>query len=375
MRVIGLMSGTSLDGIDAAVIDISGSAEAPAWSLIAFDGSTYTTEQREAIHDAITRGTAEALCRLHADLGEWLADAALRARALAGGGVDLIGSHGQTVWHIPPTAQRRGATLQIGCAATIAERTGVPVVSDFRSRDVAASGQGAPLVPWADRWLFSHATRARVLVNIGGMANLTWVPPRSESGDVLAFDTGPGNALIDAAISIATDGRATYDDSGAMAAQSSPDDALLDELLRDSFFQTPPPRSTGREVFGRPMVEQLLGSVDRVTRAQSMVSTFTELTARTIADGITHWVKPRRVDEVIVTGGGARNATLMRRLAALLAPVPVITGDAAGINGDAKEAIVFAALAWAHVERIPGNMPSATGARGPRVLGSYTPGA
>jgi anhydro-N-acetylmuramic acid kinase len=379
MLTVGLMSGTSLDGIDAALVEFSGTVETPTWRLRGFLEVPYSPQQRAAIHDGITGGGAEVLCRLHADMGEWFADAVLRLCAEQGvavGDVDVIGSHGQTMWHEPPGPAGRGATLQIGCPATIAERTGVPVVSDFRSRDMAAGGEGAPLVPWVDRLLFSHEARCRVLQNIGGMANLTWLPPRGAAQTVLAFDTGPGNALIDAATELATQGALTYDIDGAWAASAAPDDALLDNLLAHPFFQRDPPKSTGREVFGRPFVEQLAARVRPTGTADwaRLISTLTELTARSIADGIRRWVLPRGIDEVIVTGGGALNPVLVERIRGLL-PVPVTVDEAAlGIRAAAKEALAFAALAWAHTLREPGNVPEATGAAGPRVLGSYTPG-
>ncbi|HEX6694212.1 MAG TPA: anhydro-N-acetylmuramic acid kinase [Longimicrobiales bacterium] len=373
MRVIGLMSGTSLDGIDAALIDIDGDASAADWHLVAFREQPYSASRRAAIHDAITHGSAEELCRLHADLGEWFADAARGVADMAGvdlATVDVIGSHGQTVWHIPPAGGRRGATLQLGCPATIAELTGVSVVSDFRARDVAAGGHGAPLVPWADRLLFSSDAHPRVLLNLGGMANLSWVPRRGADEDVVAFDTGPGNALIDAAVELATDGRLSYDEDGRMAAAGEVDERIVTELLAHPFFAAAPPRSTGREIFGRDYVAALAG---RASDPASLVAALTELTARSISDAFNRWIRPRAVGEVIVTGGGVRNRTLMRRLGELLAPVPVRSGDDAGVPRDAKEAIVFAALAWAHIRGITGNVPSATGARGPRVLGSHTP--
>ncbi|HEX7119250.1 MAG TPA: anhydro-N-acetylmuramic acid kinase [Longimicrobiales bacterium] len=381
MRVIGLMSGTSLDGVDAALVEFDGDVpESLRWSLEAFLTVPYDDVRRDRIHRAILDGNAALLCRLHADLGEWFADAALRLCEEAGiapGSVDVIGSHGQTVWHEPPTPDRRGATLQLGDAATIAERTGIAVVSDFRTRDVAAGGEGAPLVPWADRVLFAVPERSRVLQNIGGMANLTWIPPRGDPAPLLAFDTGPGNALIDAAVTLATGGRETYDRGGAWARRGTVRDELLAELLAHPFFDRPPPKSTGREVFGRPFVEALA----RRERPEDddawadLVATLTALTAESIAGAIRRWVAPRRVDEVVLTGGGAHNPTLRAMIEARLAPTPVRDGAALGIDPDAKEAVAFAALAWAHVMRVPGNVPAATGAAGPRVLGSFTPGA
>ncbi|MGH7506680.1 MAG: anhydro-N-acetylmuramic acid kinase [Longimicrobiales bacterium] len=380
VRVIGLMSGTSLDGIDAALVRFDGDVGALDWTLDAFVSSAYPAERRRAIFDAIEKGDGPSLCLLHARLGDWLADAALAVCAAAGvqpPAVDLIGSHGQTVWHEPPTRDRRGATLQLGCPATIAERTGIDVVSDFRTRDVAAGGHGAPLVPWADRYLFAVPGRTRVLLNIGGIANLTRVPPRGSDDPLFAFDTGPGNALIDAAVELATGGARRYDADGQMARRGTVDEVLLGSLLAHPFHEAVPPKSTGREVFGRPFVASLArdhGFPDR-RRWDDLVATLTALTARGIGDALRRWVVPRGVDEVVVTGGGARNPVLLEWLREALAPIPVIDGRSAGIDPDAKEAIAFAGLAWAHVHGVPGNMAEATGAAGPRVLGSFTPGA
>ncbi|HEX6939950.1 MAG TPA: anhydro-N-acetylmuramic acid kinase [Longimicrobiales bacterium] len=380
MRVIGLMSGTSLDGVDAALVEFGGGVGDLRWSLEAFVTVPYDEERRDRIHRAIVDGSAAVLCRLHADLGEWFAEAALRVCAEAGvapASVALIGSHGQTVWHAPPEPGCRGATLQLGDAATIAERTGIAVVSDFRARDMAAGGEGAPLVPWVDRLLFAVPGRSRVLQNIGGMANLTWIPPRGDPAPLLAFDTGPGNALIDAAVALATGGTQTYDRDGAWARRGTVRPELVAELLAHPFFDRPPPKSTGREVFGRPFVEALARR-ERPESEQAwadLVATLTALTAESIVGAIRRWVAPRRVDEVVLTGGGAHNPVLREMIATRLAPVPVRGGEVLGFDPDAKEAVAFAALAWAYARNIPGNVPEATGAAGPRILGSFTPGA
>ena len=381
MIVIGLMSGTSLDGIDAALVRIEGNRpDAIEWEVLGATTLPFDSEQREQIHAAIVEGNAERLCRLHADAGEWLARAAIGVADSAGvplDRVDAIGSHGQTVWHQPPAGERRGATLQIGDAATIAERTGVPVVSDFRTRDVAAGGHGAPLVPWIDQALFAHPDRRRALQNLGGIGNVTWVPPRGSTEAAFAFDTGPGNAPIDAAVELATGGRATFDRDGRLAARGVADPKLVEELLRHPFFQMPPPRSTGREEFGRPFVKRLAEVLEPEGDGDwlDLVATLTELTARSVADAYRRYLIPRGLDEVLITGGGARNPTLVARIAALLDPLPVRSGDVLGVDADAKEALAFAVLAWAHLSGIPANLPAATGAIGPRVLGSYTPGA
>lgn len=379
MLFIGLMSGTSLDGIDAALVEMEGPPERPTWRMRAFVDRPYPADRRRAIHDAILSGSAASLCRLNVDLGEWFAEAALelcREAGVSPDAVAAIGSHGQTVWHEPPTRDTRGATLQMGCAATIAERTGIDVVSDFRSRDMAAGGEGAPLVPWVDRLLFSHDTRRRVLQNIGGMANLSWLPPRGSAESMLAFDTGPGNALMDAAVELATDGASTFDADGAWAAEGTVSQPLLAELLSHPFFQREPPRSTGREVFGRVYVQQLVERLRPEGRSEwaNLIATLTELTARSIADAMQQWVLPRGVDEMIVTGGGAMNRVLVDRLQALL-PVNVdARPDALGVPPAAKEAVAFAVLGWACLLGVPANVPEATGAPGPRVLGSLTCG-
>ncbi|HEX2207246.1 MAG TPA: anhydro-N-acetylmuramic acid kinase [Longimicrobium sp.] len=381
MRIVGLMSGTSLDGVDAALVDVAGEGlDDVSIQVVHSLTLPYDEARRTAIHDAIVAGSAEALCGLHADLGEWLAEAALAVCAEAGvemTSVHAVGSHGQTVWHRPPSGAKRGATLQLGDAATLAERTGRPVVHDFRTRDVAAGGQGAPLVPWVDQLLFAVPERARALQNLGGIGNVTRVPPKGSTEPVWAFDTGPANSLIDAAVEIATAGRHRYDRDGRLAARGTVDQALLEDLLRHPYFAAEPPKSTGREEFGRPFVERLAEAVrpEGDQDWMDLVATLTELTARTVADAYARWVVPRGVDEVVLTGGGARNPVLAERIRALLAPLPVAGGAALGVDPDAKEAVAFAVLAWAHLRGIPASVPSATGAAGPRVLGSFTPGA
>ena len=375
MRVIGLMSGTSLDGIDAALVEFTSQSD---FKVLAFTTTPMTSERREQVHSAIVHGNAAALNRLHADLGEWFAIAALqvcREAGVAPADVDVIGSHGQTIWHEPPAAGRRGATLQLGCPATIAERTGIAVVSDFRTRDVAAGGEGAPLVPWVDRFLFADKEKRRVLQNIGGVANLTWVPRRGETAPLIAFDTGPGNTLINSAVEIATDGKQTYDEDGKRAAKGKVDTQLLAELLADPYYTRKPPKSTGRELFGKPYVENVIKRYPGVSKDwDSLIATMTMLTAQTIANAIKKWIVPHGVDELVITGGGARNKTLVALIKSKLEDIEVSGGEVLGVDPDAKEAVAFAALAWAHMNGIPANVPEATGAQGLRVLGSYTPG-
>ena len=381
MRIVGLMSGTSLDGVDAALVEVTGEGIGDVRTHVVHALTLpYDDARRAAIHDGIRAGTAEALCGLHAELGEWLAEAVVRVCQAANvelSSVDAVGSHGQTVWHRPPAGGRRGATLQLGDAATIAERTGIAVVSDFRTRDIAAGGHGAPLVPWVDQLLFALPDRSRALQNIGGIGNVTRVPPRDSDEPVFAFDTGPGNALIDAAVEIATGGKLNFDRDGRLAARGVVDESLLADLLRHPYFAAEPPKSTGREEFGRPFVAKLVELLEPEGDQDWMdlVATLTELTARTIADAYQRWLIPRGLDEVVLTGGGAKNPTLVARIAALLDPLPLVDGASLGVDPEAKEAVAFAVLAWAHLRGIPANLPSATGAAGPRVLGSFTPGA
>jgi anhydro-N-acetylmuramic acid kinase len=380
MRVAGIMSGTSLDGVDVAILDIQDAnpGETPAWKLVSFYARELTPTEREEIHHAIHHGNAQEVCRLHARLGDMFAQAVHDACAAGNipiGSLDLIGSHGQTIWHEPPTPQERGATLQLGDPATIAERTGVGVVSDFRTRDVAAGGEGAPLVPWVDRFLFAKPNRARVLQNIGGIANLTWVPPRGAGEQLLAFDSGPGNVLMNVATEIVSDGAEHFDRDGARAARGQVDENVLAELLAHPYFERTPPKSTGRELFGRPFLDELLARHPHLRiDGDALLATLTAFTARTITDAIQRWVAPKGVGEVVVTGGGARNPVLMRLLTDALAPIAVHDGGVLGVHPDAKEAVAFAVLAWAFLNGRPANEPAATGARGPRVLGSFTPG-
>lgn len=370
---VGLMSGTSLDGISAAAVRFSGDSDTATRDveLLAFIGTTYTPEQRARLQAALTGGTAQDYCRLAFDLGHWLADAAVAVLADAGvsrSEVRAIGTHGQTIWHEAPHS-----TWQIGEAAVIAERLGVDVVSDFRVRDVAAGGQGAPLVPIADAMLFS-GDDWRALQNIGGIGNVTIVPPAGQIEGVRAFDTGPGVAVIDAVTRRLVDG-AAFDVDGAIAARGTPIAAVVDELLAHSYFAAPPPKSTGRELFDAAYVERLVARC-RAARSDSttedVVATATLLTARSIGDAYRRFM-PEPVSEVLVSGGGARNPTLVSMIRAAIAPIPVRGFAERFFDGEAKEAVAFALLASLHVAGAAGNVPRATGAKGLRVLGKLTP--
>ena len=382
MKVVGLMSGTSMDGIDAALLEVDGDDPASfSWALLAFRGGAYTDERRRRLRAAAEGGTSAELCRLHADLGEWLAEATLAVLDEAGvapGDVAAVGSHGQTVWHEPPAGGRRGASLQLGDPATVAERTGIPVVADLRARDLAAGGHGAPLVPFADRLLFALQGRRRALQNLGGIGNVTWLPPREEpETPLLAFDTGPGNVLLDLAAERATGGRLRFDRDGRMAARGTADEARVAELMALPFFREEPPRSTGREAFGDALVARLAEGLEPGMDGgwDDLLATLTLFTARSVGDAYRRWVAPRGVDEVVLTGGGARNPALVEALRRELAPLEVVEGGRLGLHPDAREAAAFAVMAWAHLRGVPANVPEATGAAGPRVLGSLTPGA
>ncbi|HEY6092328.1 MAG TPA: anhydro-N-acetylmuramic acid kinase [Gemmatimonadales bacterium] len=359
---VGVMSGTSLDGISTALVRLTENAA----QLVAFRQEPYSAAERGSIIDTMARGTPKDVAFLHVALGERFAGAVLGLLAQARvspKNLSFIASHGQTIWHEPGRA-----TFQLGDAAVIAERVGVRVVSDFRARDVAAGGQGAPLVPLADVMLFGHEARGRWLLNIGGMANVTWVPRRGQTDGAFAFDTGPGVAVIDA-ITRRIDPDAPYDNDGERARRGRPVAKLLDELLGDPYFSAPPPKSTGRERFGIEYADKLLARVRKAGGSENdAVATATALTAETIARAVT-----AHEGEIVVSGGGAKNPALIERLAARVQPRPVVLFDQVFFDGEAKEAVAFAFLGLQTVSGRAGNLPAATGARGPRVLGHITP--
>lgn len=378
----GLMSGTSMDGADVLFLEIEGSLALGTpvrWTVRAFETHPWPLALREQIRESCRAGTARALARLHVRLGEALADAVLSVMDDAGIDSDevaAIGSHGHTVWHEPPSGDERGATLQLGDPATLAERTGIAVVSDFRARDVAAGGHGAPLVPWADRVLLHRPGVTRAIQNLGGIGNVTLLPGDGDPAGIRAFDTGPGVALLDSAVRHATHGRLPWDVDGEMARRGTENAELLEEWLSDPFFRKDPPRSTGRERFGDRFVEDLVrerkpGSADEWN---DLIATLTALTAESIARAYRDFLPVESIDEVVLAGGGARNDALVERIGRALDSLTVRTGpDALGIDPDAREAAAFAILARAHLDGIPANIPAATGASGPRVLGSLTP--
>ncbi len=376
LTVVGLMSGTSVDGIDAVVVDLAGKAGDPEVRQRAFRTVPIDERLRAEIL-AVSAGELRSpreLSHLDHVLGDAMGDAAVAAMADAGlspGDVDLVGSHGQTILHDPGAHE----SWQIGEPTRIAVRVRAPVVSDFRRADQACGGQGAPLVPRLDAILFRVADRSRVLLNLGGMANVTVLPAGQGTEGVFAFDTGPGNVLIDEFLRHATQGEMQCDEDGRLGEAGRVDEELLAGFLEHPYFLEPPPKSTGREVFGTAFVSLTLGEwVGERDRLADLTATLTEFTAISITGSIREYVLPRTtVDEVLVSGGGVRNPSLMRRLKEGLPGIEVSSLETVGFSPDAKEAIAFAFLARETVAGQPGNVPAATGAARPAVLGSITP--
>ncbi len=392
--LVGLMSGTSMDGVTAAVVRFAEAHDGGVFpELLAFRSFSYTNAQRERLAAANAGTTPLEYTRLDFALGAWLADAAVTVMAEAGvarADIAAIASHGHTVWHDPPNG-----TWQIGQPAVIAERTGLPVISGFRGRDVAAMGQGAPLVPIADALLFSAAGHWRALQNIGGIGNITVVPPRGvpdmpgSSGDgvdlagVRAFDTGPGVAVMDGVTSLLFP-PLLWDENGALAASGTAIDQVVDEMLEHPYFAAEPPKSTGRELFTSRYVARFVDRCRALApscRSEDIIATAVTFTARSIAVGFLRFV-PEPVAEVVLSGGGAKNPALVAAIEWELAKVPagpvftarrVVAFDELFFDGEAKEAVAFAFLGWLHLHGRPGNVPTATGACGPRILGTYTP--
>jgi anhydro-N-acetylmuramic acid kinase len=367
------MSGTSLDGIDVAIVEIRGKR----LETIGFTSTPYTAAVRAAILAVSNTEThTRAISRLNYRLGELYAKAVLRT-VRRYGAVQLIGCHGQTIFH-----EGRSNTMQIGEAAVIAERTGVTVVSNFRARDIAVGGHGAPLVPFVDYLLFRHATRTRIALNIGGIANITIIPAGAGPEDVSAFDTGPGNMVIDALASEFSQGKLRCDRGGKIAQSGKVNLRLLNDLMRDPYYRKRPPKSAGREQYGVEFINRLKATG---LSTPNLIATATVLTAATIASGITlanargsetpsraATVRERSVD-LIASGGGVHNPQIMGHLAALLSNVSVATTTDYGIDSDAKEAIAFAILAYETWRGHPSNLPRATGAKRAVVLGDITP--
>ncbi|NMO97937.1 anhydro-N-acetylmuramic acid kinase [Paenibacillus lemnae] len=378
--VIGLMSGTSLDGIDAAVVQITSHGMDLESKLLHFETAPYTPDLREALKKLCSQdhSSSAAVCGMNAYLGEHFAAAAQKAAEGAGlklEDIDLISSHGQTIWHIPERSAQDffliPSTLQIGDLSVIAKHTGRMTVGDFRPADMAVGGQGAPLVPFGDLMLFRHPEKGRLLQNIGGIGNCTAIPAGNTSGELLAFDTGPGNMIIDEMVQVLSGGKLSYDDGGVWAAQGNVHEGLVQDLMAHRYFQMAPPKSTGRELFGKSYAAAFMEQAShRGLSDADMIATATAFTACSIEASLRHHVFPvMHIDEVILSGGGARNHELCRMLQERLPEQKIMTSKALGIDEDAKEAAIFALLGYACLQGIPNNIPAATGAKTSTVMG------
>ncbi len=380
MRLLGLMSGTSADGIDVALVRISGSPPNIAAKLENFLTLPFPPAVRAAVLRLANGGatsTAE-VSQLNFLLGEMFARAALAACHRFGvpqRRIDLIGSHGQTVYHQGEVTRFLGgavaSTLQIGEPAVIAARTGITTVGDFRPADMAAGGQGAPLVPLVDYLLYRHPRQGRVALNLGGIGNVTVIPPAARLEHVFAFDTGPGNMVVDGLVRHFSRGGQTYDRDARIARRGRLLPGLLDALLADRYFRRPPPKTAGREQFGESYCARLLAWGRRhKARPADLVRTATLLTALSVVDAFHRWILPRtKVRQLIVSGGGAHNPLLMAQIQAALPGIEILGSARLGVPEDAKEAFAFAILAYETCHGRPGNVPGATGARGPAILG------
>lgn len=380
MLIVGLMSGTSADGIDAALCEISGTPPALTARFEHALMYPYPPGFQQRILDACLpeHSRVDSLCQLNFDIAELFAQAALAVIDAAGlrpEAVDLIGSHGQTVWHMVRPDGEVTATLQIAEASVIAERTGITTISNFRPRDVAAGGQGAPLTGYADWLLLRHPTEWRAIQNIGGIGNVTFLPPLSDTtSEPVAFDTGPGNALIDSAVNVLSHGEHAYDRDARMARRGRIDEDWLQALLAHPYYRIHPPKTTGRELFGASMARDLIEEARaRGLDDTSIMSTLTVLTAQSIADAYQNYA-PAQAAEVILGGGGRHNPLIVDMLQGLLAPAKVLTHEDLGLDSDNKEALVFALLAHETWYGRPGNYPPLTGARRSVPLGQITPG-
>ncbi len=386
LLVLGLMSGTSADAIDVALARISGApphlnAKLLNHTSISFPARLRKEILRVAEQRPISTGD---LSQLNFRLGEVFAEAALtacRRFRVSPKKIALIGSHGQTIFHqgcrVPYLGRPTASTLQIGEPSIIAARTGITTIADFRPPDIAQGGQGAPLVPYADYLLYRHEKLGRVSLNLGGIANITIIPAGAKPAQILAFDTGPANMLIDALVARFTHNRQRYDKDARLAQQGRSIPALLDELMRDPFLKLAPPKSTGREYYGHAYLQRLLAMGKRHrAKPNDLIRAATIFTALSIVDALNRFALPKmKIHQLIVSGGGARNRLIMGQISAALPRIQIVPSSQLGVLEDAKEAFAFAILAYETFHRRPSNLPSATGARGPAILGkiSYAP--
>lgn len=377
-RVIGLMSGTSVDGVDAALVDIAWTDWDLQVEFVAGETYPYPAQLREQILAVCGGATIsmDQLASLDDAITQIFAQAAQNIQ-IGHAPAQLIGSHGQTIYHRPPRKRRGelftlGYSLQLGRGAALADLTGIPCVSNFRAADIAAGGQGAPLVPKVDAYLLSHPEESRCIQNIGGIGNVTYLPSRLKPNwieKILGWDTGPGNTLLDLAVQHLTNGTKTYDQDGNWAASGEPCYTLVEQWLHQDYFQQPPPKSTGREQFGMQYLHQCLAEAEPHKLTPSdLLATLTELTVASIVHSYRTFL-PEMPKRVLLSGGGSRNFYLKHRLQKQLSPVSVLTTDEVGLNADFKEAIAFAILAYWRQLSIPGNLPQVTGADQEVLLG------
>ena len=383
-QIIGLMSGTSVDGIDAAIVAVTGHGLETEVDLIAFETFPFPSgvPQRILALCQPDTGRVDDICEMNFYIGYLFAEGVkhiLQKNGMRANDIDLIGSHGQTIHHLPKDANTAcnvssyPSTLQIGEPAVIAHETGIPTIADFRVADMAAGGQGAPLVSYPDYLLFHNTEKTVGLLNIGGISNLTVLPANGTFDTVCAADTGPGNMCIDAVVSEITEGAQHYDKDGTRAAQGIPHHPLVNDWLKHPFFQLSPPKTTGREMFGHTYAMECLAACrEHKLSDNDCIATLTELTVQTIADYIARFITGQNpIDMLYVSGGGVHNQTIMRRLSQLLVDTAVESVDNSGISADAKEAIAFAILANETLHGNAGNLPSATGASVRKILGKF----
>jgi len=377
--IIGLMSGTSADGVTACAVRVAGSYTQTKMTFMGSKTYQYPKELRIEIFELFDNQTAtvDSVCSMNFKLGREFAKAAISladSLSLTLDKVDLIGSHGQTIYHDPRPPEGDNSSLQIGELAVIAELTGVNTIGDFRKRDIAAGGEGAPLSPYVDFILF-RSKRGIAIQNIGGIANLTYMPPACSEEEVIAFDTGPGNMIVDKLVSIYTESELAYDPDGSIALKGKVDEGLLDELISEPFFSIPPPKSTGREMFGTRFVERLLHFVElRGLDKEDVIATATMLTAETIARAYEEFIlKEGPLDIIYLAGGGANNRAMVKWLGRRMPGIPLERFDVLGIPSEAREAAYIAILANEFVMGHAANMLTATGAKRKVILGTFVP--
>jgi anhydro-N-acetylmuramic acid kinase len=378
IRIAGLMSGTSVDGVDVAIVDI----RRRKVDLLAFGVFPYSDALRREILGLCNPESArlEGICHYNFVLGEMFADSVVklcRKSRIALNSIDLVGSHGQTIYHNPRgkrySKKTIRSTLQIGEPSVIAQRLGITTVADFRPRDMAAGGEGAPLVPYADYILFRHKKLSRAVQNIGGIANMTFLPRDCWQDEVVAFDTGPGNMVIDAIIRLISGNKRRFDSAGKIAAKGKINKRLLNEMLRHPFLKRRPPKTTGREEFGQSFSSDIFEKASTKSIADNdIVATVTAFTAKSIAEAYRKFL-PELPDQIILCGGGSRNKTLIEMLQGELPEAKFLTTDDFGINVDAKEAVSFAILALATIKGLTNNVPGVTGADQPVIMGKIIP--